>query len=116
MSDDIKLPPQPDLQVLRTVMPGDHRYGHVHGFTRRDLVRYARAAVLADREGRKDDGSRLDWLESQINKHGAIHLHDGTQPYGMGLGLRPGCATRSLRVAIDQANSHSDAQGTKEPK
>lgn len=50
-----------------------------------------------------EDGRRLDWLESQINERGAIHLHDGSKPYGHGLGLRPGNMKRSLRDAIDKA-------------
>jgi hypothetical protein len=49
------------------------------------------------------DAARIDWLEAQINAEGAIHLHDGTKPYGNGLGLRPGTVRRSLREAIDAA-------------
>ena len=45
------------------------------------------------------DGERLDWLEAEVNAHGAIHLHDGSNPSGHGLGLR----RRTLREAIDTA-------------
>jgi len=57
-------------------------------------------ARVAELEG---DAARLDWLEAQINKHGAIHLHDGNNAYGLGLGLRPGLLVRTLRHAIDDA-------------
>lgn len=51
----------------------------------------------------RKDAARLDWLESEINAHGAIHLHDGQNPHGHGLGLRPGAMSRTLRAAIDAA-------------
>lgn len=51
------------------------------------------------------DAELLDWLESQINEHGAIHLHDGNNPNGHGLGLRPGSLNRTLRDAIRAAIS-----------
>lgn len=61
-------------------------------------------AELEDRVAElEDDAARLDWLEAQINKHGAIHLHDGNNAYGLGLGLRPGSMVRTLRYAIDDA-------------
>ena len=60
--------------------------------------RDALKARVAELEG---DAVRLDWLEAQINEHGAIHLHDGNNAYGLGLGLRPGSAVRTLRSAID---------------
>lgn len=59
------------------------------------LARYAPA----------QDAERIDWLESQINEHGAIHLHDGNHPAGHGLGLRPGNLVRTLREAIDDARA-----------
>ena len=51
------------------------------------------------------DAELLDWLEAQINEHGAIHLHDGNNPNGHGLGLRPGSLNRTLRDAIRAAIS-----------
>lgn len=57
------------------------------------------------------DAARLDWLEAEINEHGAIHLHDGSKPYGHGLGLRPGYMRRTLRQAIDQARRAIRADG-----
>lgn len=35
----------PDPVVLRTVMPGDYRYGHVYGYTRKQMEAYANAMV-----------------------------------------------------------------------
>lgn len=58
-----------------------------------------------------EDAARLDWLEQQVNEHGAIHLHDGQHPAGHGLGLRPGAANRTLRWAIDQARGKSNGGG-----
>lgn len=55
-----------------------------------------------------EDAARLDWLEAQINEHGAIHLHDGSKPHGFGLGLRPGNINRTLRQAIDDAARGSE--------
>lgn len=49
------------------------------------------------------DVARIDWLDAQINEHGAIHLHDGAYSHGHGLGLRPGSMVRTLREAIDIA-------------
>lgn len=46
------------------------------------------------------DKQRIDWLEKQIKRNGAIHLHDGKNPHGFGLGL---VGDRSLREAIDAA-------------
>lgn len=68
-------------------------------------------AVLSANAGKVDDTARIDWLESEINKHGAIHLHDGQNPAGYGLGLRPGYANRSLRQAIDMAAPSPNAAG-----
>lgn len=61
------------------------------------------AVVRANLAEVRKDVDRLDWLESQINTNGAIHLHDGHHPSGTGLGLRPGHAVRTLREAIDAA-------------
>lgn len=49
------------------------------------------------------DAARLEWLETEINEHGQMHLHDGAHPHGTGLGLRPGTISRTLRQAIDDA-------------
>lgn len=57
--------------------------------------------ALASGEG--GEGAMVDWLEAQINEHGAIHLHDGEHPSGNGLGLRPGSVNRTLREAIRAA-------------
>lgn len=59
----------------------------------------------SDRGEQQEGGeaAMLDWLESQINQHGAIHLHDGNHHSGHGLGLRPGSMVRTLREAIDAA-------------
>lgn len=61
--------------------------------------------ILPDTDKPSLDAARLDWLESQINEHGQINLHDGSNPvYGaLGLGLRPGSIQRTLREAIDAA-------------
>jgi len=37
--------PMPEPVILRTVMPDDYRYGHVYGFTRRQMEAYADARV-----------------------------------------------------------------------
>lgn len=37
--------PTPEPVILRTVMPDDYRYGHVYGFTRRQVEAYAAARV-----------------------------------------------------------------------
>src|SRR5690606_15671459 len=50
--------PMPEPVILRTVMPDDYRYGHVYGFTRRQVEAYAAAKV---REA-------LELAESQIMK------------------------------------------------
>ena len=62
--------------------------------------RVARAIFKA---AQTSDTARIDWLEAKINSEGEIHLHDGQHPRGTGLGLRPGCANRTLREAIDVA-------------
>lgn len=49
------------------------------------------------------DTEMIDWLEARINEEGAIHLHDGEHPHGLGIGLRPGQVSRTLRQAIAQA-------------
>lgn len=51
------------------------------------------------------DTEMIDWLEAEINKEGAILLHDGeSNPHHiLGLGLRPGFMSRTLRQAITQA-------------
>jgi len=57
-----------------------------------------------------DDSRRLDWLEAQINRNGAIHLHDGSKPYSLGFGLRPGRMNRTLREAIDAARTMKESR------
>lgn len=47
------------------------------------------------------DGERLDALEIAANEPGGILLHDGSESGRRGIGLRPGCANRTLREAID---------------
>lgn len=51
------------------------------------------------------DSQMIDWLEAQVNEHGAILLHDGnSNPHHLlGLGLRPGYVKRTLREAISQS-------------
>ena len=53
------------------------------------------------------DAARIDWLEAQINENGALHLHDGNDAYGLGLGLQTGRSIRSLRKAIDDASKEA---------
>jgi hypothetical protein len=97
------------LSRFRNAIRQDAKDGGVENFNRtRDIEQELRAAI--DRIARKrvqpangEDARRLDWLESQINERGAIHLHDGRKPYGHGLGLCPGTMKRSLRDAIDKA-------------
>lgn len=72
------------------------------------------AAVIWTRATQPDagvleDAARLDWLEEVINTDGAIHLHDGQNAYGLGLGLRPGHMARTLREAIDAARKQGGA-------
>lgn len=70
----------------------------------RDECRYTATPLYASPgKAEAEDAARLDWLEAQINEHGAIHLHDGSHPYGLGLGLRPGWIIRTLRQAMDAA-------------
>jgi|GEM_PF-2942433 hypothetical protein len=44
---DRELPPVPSPRVIRRVYPGDYRYGDVYGYTRKQMIEYARKAVRA---------------------------------------------------------------------
>ncbi|MYZ41377.1 hypothetical protein [Schauerella aestuarii] len=101
---DIKLPPLP--RFPRHVIYDGHGSGEPL-YSSMQCDARCTAAVVADRAAREEvvseDSKRLDWIERRINQHGAIHLHDGKHPYGIGLGLRPGNLVRDLRQAIDTA-------------
>ncbi|MFA7386493.1 MAG: hypothetical protein WCZ87_02395 [Thiohalobacteraceae bacterium] len=47
----------PEPVVLRTVMPNDYRYGHVHGYTASQMKAYAAAKV---REALEDAAALCD--------------------------------------------------------
>lgn len=50
MTQETELPALPEQTLLCRFMPGDYRYGDVHGFTADQMRAYATAAVLAERE------------------------------------------------------------------
>ena len=61
------------------------------------------------------DSQMIDWLEAKVNENGLLLLHDGNSNHNheLGLGLRPGFLSRTLREAITQAATqpkHSEAQ------
>lgn len=60
------------------------------------------------------DSEMIDWLEAQVNEHGALLLHDGqSNPHHhLGLGLRPGFAVRTLREAISHAAGSAAGTGS----
>lgn len=45
--------PLPARSIIHTVMPDDHRYGHVYGFTADQMHSYAAQEVAAERERQK---------------------------------------------------------------
>jgi hypothetical protein len=61
-----ELPALPEQTLLCRFMPGDYRYGDVHGFTADQMRAYATAAVLAERErcARIADGVARQYAES----------------------------------------------------
>ena len=91
-----------------------HELSHENGYS---IIRALNALIAqldaAEREKRLE-AERLDWLESFINRNGAIHLHDGQHPYGVGLGLRPVGRTRTLRAAIDDARGAEQSDERRE--
>ncbi|OZI61594.1 hypothetical protein [Bordetella genomosp. 11] len=94
-----------DAEILETMRGHiDEADGGYACDTAEEHVIAAGRALLA-RFAPTQDAERIDWLESQINEHGAIHLHDGNHPAGHGLGLRPGNLVRTLREAIDAARA-----------
>jgi len=46
---NVKLEPLPDPALLRRVMPDDYRYGDVYGYTREQMLAYAKRCVAAER-------------------------------------------------------------------
>lgn len=65
--------------------------------------------------GLAEEARRMDWLESMANKSGGLLLHDGSERGRVGLGLRPGRLSRTLREAIDAAMAASTPQGKETP-
>ena len=52
------LPPLPKKRVIHTVMPDDYRYGHVYGYTAKQMKEYARQAILsANTKDNQSEGS-----------------------------------------------------------
>lgn len=43
-----KLEPLPEPALLRRVMPDDYRYGDVYGYTREQMLAYAKRCVAAE--------------------------------------------------------------------
>lgn len=102
MTTELKPPPMPEPDIDTA----NHAGVRIVGYTADQIhlsiaARDAQWLALVGELQR--DAERLDLLEAFVNEHGAIHLHDGEHPYGLGLGLRPGSLSRTLREAIDSA-------------
>lgn len=118
MTDDIKLPPLPRLQV--PLIEADVSLLDINVLARwceRTATDYARAAVLADREGRQQDkldAARWRYIRRKLcltgNGNGTCAMHAIDLPANLQGWTEPGQAAEFCDAAIDEAMEQEEGQ------